>query len=789
MGDGQSTTSLTLHPQDSENVFSGGRSIDTTILHAGTETVYAGGVASFTTISDDGYQVISVGGFATGATVDFGGIEGLSFSGTARGITVESSGNQTVEELGSSIDAIVHSSGTETIAGGALSIATTISSGGFETVASGGVTSDTTVRGDYEIIHAGAVVEDTIMSGGSAVILGSAVSTIIRGGYEGISGGTATDTTVSSSGYLTISTGGFASDTTVSRDGYEYVFSGMANNTTGDSGGTDFVSSGGAVNFTTIASGGLEYIYFSGVARGTRIDSGGDQFILSGGSAGGAAIDGGKQYVYSGATANFTTVVGGDEFIYSGAVAYATTISHDGLVEVESPTGIAIATTVRSAADLYVAAGSVNFATISSGGYDHVSYGVTNGTTVLNGGSENIVDGGVAVSTTISSGGTEYVASCGVASDITLVPGGTIDVRYFAYASGGTANLTSSSDVLIVTEGGHTYTQQMSGSYAGEYFHLDPDTGTGTLITENGNPCYCEGTPILTIFGEVSVENLAIGDQIITVDGVARAIRWIGHRHVELLRHKAPALVRPIIIHADAFADGVPRCDLWLSPDHAVLLDGVLVPVTQLINGASVQRDIQCRAVAFYHVELDAHDILLAENLPAESYLDTGNRKHFENAGMSIVLHPDFGDGQARHVVESCRPFADDVTGVEWTWQRIATRATLLGFHVPVDFETTADPELHIAIDGRVIRPIGAQAGRLVFALPPGGWAGAPGFACSRALRWATVGGGSPAAGGHGVAVDVALRRCGRADSTGPSDACRRLVGRGGRCSTTVAMD
>jgi hypothetical protein len=46
----------------------------------------------------------------------------------------------------------------------------------------------------------------------------------------------------------------------------------------------------------------------------------------------------------------------------------------------------------------------------------------------------------------------------------------------------------SSSDVLIVTQGGHTYTQQMSDSYAGEYFHLAPDTGTGTLITENGNP-------------------------------------------------------------------------------------------------------------------------------------------------------------------------------------------------------------------------------------------------------------------------------------------------------------
>jgi antigen 43 len=721
VGAGQSTTSLTLNYLDSENVYSGGRSIDTKILDTGVETVYAGGVASFTTVSRGGYQVISVGGFATGTTVDSGGIEGVSFGGTARGTTVESYGNQTVEELGSSIDTIVHSSGTETIAGGALSISAMISFGGFETVASGGVTSDTTVRGGYEIIHASAVASDTIMSGGSAVILGSTVSMTIRGGYEGVSSGTATDTTVSSGGYLTISTGGFATDTTVSGGGYEYVFSGMANSTTVDSGGTDFVSSGGAVNFTTIASGGFEYVYLSGVARGTAIDSGGDQFILSGGSAGGAAIDGGKQYVYSGGDATFTTVVGGDEFIYSGAVAYATTISRGGLVEVESPTGVAIATTVKSAGDLYVAAGSANFATISSGGYDHVSSGVTNGTTVLNGGSENIVGGGDAVGTTISSGGAEYIASGGAASDTTLVPGGMIDVRYFAYASGGTANLTSSTDVLTVIQGGHTYTQQMSGSYAGEYFHLARDTGTGTLITEDGNPCYCEGTHILTASGEVPVENLAIGDQIMTADGAARAIRWIGHRYVELHRHRVPALLQPIIIRADAFAYGVPRRDLRLSPDHAVLLDGTLVPVRRLINGASVQRDIQCRAVTYYHVELDAHDILLAENLPAESYLDTGNRGHFENAGVPIVLHPDFGDEQARRVAESCRPFADDVTGVKRTWQRIATRATLLGFHVPVDFETTADPGLHIAMDGRVIRPISAQAGRHVFVLPPGG--------------------------------------------------------------------
>jgi antigen 43 len=150
-------------------------------------------------------------------------------------------------------------------------------------------------------------------------------------------------------------------------------------------------------------------------------------------------------------------------------------------------------------------------------------------------------------------------------------------------------------------------------------------------------------------------------------------------------------------------------------------LDGVLVPVRRLINGASVQRDIQCRAVTYCRVELDPHDILLAESLPAENYLDTGNRGRFYNDIGSIVLHPDFGDEQARRVARSCGPFADNVAGVERTWQRIATRATLLGFHMPVNFETTADPTLHIAMDRRVIRPISAQAGRHVFVLPPGG--------------------------------------------------------------------
>jgi hypothetical protein len=79
-----------------------------------------------------------------------------------------------------------------------------------------------------------------------------------------------------------------------------------------------------------------------------------------------------------------------------------------------------------------------------------------------------------------------------------------------------------------------------------------------------------------------------------------------------------------------------------VSPDHALLLEGVLVPAGRLVDGATIARDDGHAVVTYLHVELDRHDIILAENCPAESYLDAGNRAAFENGGGAIQLHPDF---------------------------------------------------------------------------------------------------------------------------------------------------
>jgi hypothetical protein len=177
--------------------------------------------------------------------------------------------------------------------------------------------------------------------------------------------------------------------------------------------------------------------------------------------------------------------------------------------------------------------------------------------------------------------------------------------------------------------------------------------------------------------------------------------------------------VQPILIRAGAIAEGMPGRDLFVSPNHAILLDDVLILARQLVNGASIERQVHCQAVTYYRVELETRDILLAEALPAESYLDTGNRGMFANAGVPLILHPDLDGGQQQRVATSCRPLVVDAAGVEPIWRRLASRAAGSGVTAPAEVETTGDPGLHVVIDGRVIKPVTAEAGCYVFVLPP----------------------------------------------------------------------
>ncbi|HET9147325.1 MAG TPA: Hint domain-containing protein [Acetobacteraceae bacterium] len=204
-------------------------------------------------------------------------------------------------------------------------------------------------------------------------------------------------------------------------------------------------------------------------------------------------------------------------------------------------------------------------------------------------------------------------------------------------------------------------------------------------------PCFAAGTRILTAAGEVAVERLRAGDEVILADGSSAPVIWIGTRFIDIGRHPLPGGVAPILISAGALAEGRPGRDLHVSPDHAMFLDGILVPAKALLNGTTI-RQIMPPDVRYFHVELAAHGVIHAEGALAETYLDTGNRAMFANGGMISVLHPDFGGGaEALRRRGSCAPLLDSGAEVEAIRAHLLERAA-----IPV----TADPGLSASANG-----------------------------------------------------------------------------------------
>ena len=168
--------------------------------------------------------------------------------------------------------------------------------------------------------------------------------------------------------------------------------------------------------------------------------------------------------------------------------------------------------------------------------------------------------------------------------------------------------------------------------------------------------CFAAGTRIATRHGEVAVETLRAGDEVelaphpspdplpsptSLAKGEGGVVVWVGHRHVDCARHPRPELVWPVRIAAGAFGPGRPARDLFVSPDHAVLVGDVLIPAKYLVDGEAIVQ-VRVARVTYWHVELARHAVLLAEGLAVESYLDAGDRANFANGGAHVALWPDF---------------------------------------------------------------------------------------------------------------------------------------------------
>jgi hypothetical protein len=214
-----------------------------------------------------------------------------------------------------------------------------------------------------------------------------------------------------------------------------------------------------------------------------------------------------------------------------------------------------------------------------------------------------------------------------------------------------------------------------SQSFAGEFFHLARDSGSGTDITENGIACYLRGTLILTDRGKVPVENLCIGDRLVTAAGEGMPLKWIGRRsYYDWLAVGNPE-VQPVLFKPGAIADHVPSRDLLVSPEHAMFMDGVLIPARHLVNGRSIVCVKGQEEIEYFHLELDRHAVIFAEDAASESFVDDDSRGMFHNAHEFRALYPDASRGG---YAAYCAPRVEDGFELEAVTRKLAARAARL---------------------------------------------------------------------------------------------------------------
>jgi autotransporter passenger strand-loop-strand repeat protein len=531
----------------------------------------------------------------------------------------------------------VQSGGTLIFMPGATSTGATAQPGG--TIISAGVVvlSGDTATGYVVVSSAVSLISGAVLGTSNTQQLvyagGTAVDTSATLGAAMFVAGTASDAVVSSGATVSVVAGGTAISTTLGNGGGEYV-RGVAIDTV-LSGGYQFVSPGGVTSFTTVSAGD-QNVGFGGVASDTYVTmSFSEQAVTDGGT-----------------TVSTFAISGGEEFVFSG-VSSDTTVTDGGTEQLQYANAVSIDTFVAVSGTEYIFSGTASGTVISGvDASDQVrASGITVGTVLSNGGVEYVFSGGTVGDTTVSSGGYEVLSASGTAISTTVELGGAIDVPGLIYVSGGSATVTTSG-LLTVSVGSQSYTQQLSGDYAGEYFHLAPDNGvlnppfggptSGTLLTLGNAPCYRRGTRILTERGEVGVEDLCVGDLVRTVvgGGVAPVV-WIGQRDVDCARHPKPGQVWPVRVAAGAFGPGRPYSELFLSPDHAVYVGEVLIPIRHLINGSTVVQ-VPMDRVSYYHIELPRHDVVLAQGLPAESFLDIKDGTNYANRPGPVRLYPDF---------------------------------------------------------------------------------------------------------------------------------------------------
>lgn len=156
--------------------------------------------------------------------------------------------------------------------------------------------------------------------------------------------------------------------------------------------------------------------------------------------------------------------------------------------------------------------------------------------------------------------------------------------------------------------------------------------------------CFDASTRISTAQGERPIGSLVVGDLVITVDNGLQPVRWISHsvRNWDTKPHKD----KPILFSAGSLGAGLPRRNLMVSPQHRMLIkdsicdEGVFIPAKKLTDMKGVRQMTGRRNVDYVHIMFDAHQVVLAEGAPSESfYPGPSSMKLLPEADKRELLH------------------------------------------------------------------------------------------------------------------------------------------------------
>jgi hypothetical protein len=218
---------------------------------------------------------------------------------------------------------------------------------------------------------------------------------------------------------------------------------------------------------------------------------------------------------------------------------------------------------------------------------------------------------------------------------------GTIQVPR---AGGGT-------ETLVLLRGLATYTDPNviqvlliipAGSSFTDYVIPDPIDFAGRS-TADFTVCFARGTLIATPDGHRSVETLDIGDAILTADGRAVSVKWVGRQTVLTTFGPAERLM-PVRFAAGSLGEGLPHADLTVTADHGMLIDGIICHAGALVNGetiTTVPLEEMGPSYTVYHIETEEHEIILANGTPAETFIDNVSRRCFDNFAEFKALYGD----------------------------------------------------------------------------------------------------------------------------------------------------